>query len=189
MCGIVGYVGNKAAMPILMEGLSRLEYRDYDSARMALVRDGRVDVYRKKGRISELRGVLPKRNAANAGIAHTRWATHGQPSDANAHPHKDQSGKVAIVHNGIVENARELKAYLAANGVVFSSETDIEVLAALIADEYQGDLFEAVRKSLLRVAGTYGLGVVHEDHPDEMRGSGGEAPGDSGCGLLHGGQP
>lgn len=168
MCGIVGYVGNKAAMPILMEGLARLEYRGYDSAGVALVREGRVDVYRKKGRVSELRGVLPKRNAANAGIAHTRWATHGEPSDANAHPHKDQSGKVAIVHNGIVENARELKAYLAAKGVAFSSETDSEVIAALIADEYQGDLFEAVRKSLLRVAGTYGLGVVHEDHPDEM---------------------
>ena len=168
MCGIVGYVGNKAAMPILMEGLARLEYRGYDSAGLALLREGRVDVYRKKGRVAELRGVLPKRNAANAGIAHTRWATHGEPSDANAHPHRDQSGKVAIVHNGIVENARELKAYLAAKGVVFNSETDSEVIAALIADEYDGDLLEAVRKALLRIAGTYGLGVVHQDHPDEL---------------------
>jgi glucosamine--fructose-6-phosphate aminotransferase (isomerizing) len=168
MCGIVGYVGNRAAMPILLEGLARLEYRGYDSAGLALLRRGRLDVHRKRGRVADLRAVLPKRSAANAGIAHTRWATHGEPSDTNAHPHRDASGKVAIVHNGIVENARELKAYLQSRGATFQSETDSEVIAALVADEYGGDLFEAVRKALLRVAGTYGLAVVHQDHPGEL---------------------
>jgi glucosamine--fructose-6-phosphate aminotransferase (isomerizing) len=168
MCGIVGYTGTKAAMPILMEGLARLEYRGYDSAGLALLRAGRVDVHRKRGRLAELQTVLPKRSASSAGIAHTRWATHGEPSDANAHPHTDQGGSLAIVHNGIVENARELKAFLEGKGVTFRSETDSEVLAALIADEYTGDLFEAVRKALLRVAGTYGLAVVHREHPNEI---------------------
>jgi glucosamine--fructose-6-phosphate aminotransferase (isomerizing) len=168
MCGIVGYVGNEAAMPILMEGLAQLEYRGYDSAGLALQRKDQLDVFRKRGRVADLRSVLPKRNAATAGIAHTRWATHGEPSDRNAHPHMDAGETLAIVHNGIVENARELKAYLAAKGVTFSSETDSEVIAALVADEYEGDLLEAVRRALLRVAGTYGLAVVHRDHRNEL---------------------
>ena len=166
MCGIVGYVGNRQAMPILIEGLGRLEYRGYDSAGIALLRKDRLEVIKKRGRVAELRAALPKRNASTAGIAHTRWATHGEPSDLNAHPHV--CGDVAIVHNGIVENARELKVYLAGKGATFISETDSEVLAVLIADEYSGDLLAAVRNALRRVAGTYGLAVVHAAHPDEL---------------------
>ena len=168
MCGIVAYVGNKPALPILMEGLARLEYRGYDSAGVALLRKARIDVHKKRGRVADLRAVLPKAVATTTGIAHTRWATHGEPSDLNAHPHADATGAVAIVHNGIVENARELRTLLAARGWTFVSETDSEVLAALVADGYAGDLLAAVRQALLQVAGTYGLAVVHRDHPDEL---------------------
>ena len=166
MCGIVGYVGSRQAMPILIEGLGRLEYRGYDSAGVAFLRRGGLDVIKRHGRVATLRAALPKRNAATIGIAHTRWATHGEPSDVNAHPHV--SGGVAIVHNGIIENARELKAYLVGKGATFLSDTDSEVLAALIADTYEGDLLDAVRKALLQVAGTYGLAVIHSAHPDEL---------------------
>lgn len=167
MCGIVGYIGSRHAMPILMEGLSRLEYRGYDSAGIALQRKQSFDLYKKSGRLDALKEILPKRNAATCGIGHTRWATHGEPSDLNAHPHLDGSGKVALVHNGIVENAAALRRYLSERGHKFESETDTEVLAALISDEYStdADLTAAVRRALIRVAGTYGIVVSHTDQP------------------------
>ena len=170
MCGIVGYTGSKHAMPILMEGLSRLEYRGYDSAGLALQRKNKVDIFKKEGRLATLREALPKRNAATCGIGHTRWATHGAPSDLNAHPHADASGNICIVHNGIIENAGRLRDYLADKGHTFATETDSEVLAALIAEEYKedADLTGAVRRSLKRVAGTYGLVALHHDQPAEL---------------------
>jgi glucosamine--fructose-6-phosphate aminotransferase (isomerizing) len=159
-------------MPILIEGLGRLEYRGYDSAGVALLRKDRFDVIKRCGRIAELRAALPKRNAATAGIGHTRWATHGEPSDLNAHPHCAGDASVAVVHNGIIENAQELKAYLLTRGHRFVSATDSEVLAALIAEEFTtgGDnsLATAVRRALLRVAGTYGIVVMHRDKPGEL---------------------
>lgn len=175
MCGIVGYVGSRHAQPILMEGLGRLEYRGYDSAGIALQpkgkqRQGSLDLYKKQGRLEVLKGVLPKRNASTCGLGHTRWATHGVPSDENAHPHVDDSNKVAIVHNGIIENATALRELLLAKDHVFKSETDSEILAALIADEYDidQDLTGSVRRTLTRVAGAYGLAVVHADVPGTL---------------------
>ncbi len=167
MCGIVGYVGSKNAMPVLLEGLSRLEYRGYDSAGLALQRKEKIEVFKKAGRLDALRTLLPKRNAATTGIGHTRWATHGAPTDLNAHPHTDSSGCVSIAHNGIIENAGELREYLTTRGHSFASDTDSEVLAALIAEEYgnAGSLLAAVKASLRRVAGTYGLLAMHRDEP------------------------
>lgn len=170
MCGIVGYVGGKHAMPILIEGLSRLEYRGYDSAGIAVQRKDKIDLFKKQGRLDALRATLPKRSAATCGIGHTRWATHGEPSDQNAHPHFDSSGAVCIVHNGIVENATGLRDFLTERGHTFASDTDSEVLAALIAEEYKvdEDLTAAVRRSLSRVAGTYGIVVLHADVPGTL---------------------
>ena len=158
-------------MPILIEGLNQLEYRGYDSAGVALHRASQFDLIKKCGRVADLRAILPKRNAATCGIGHTRWATHGEPSDLNAHPHVDASGAIAIVHNGIVENALELRDYLSRRGSQFVTETDSEVLAALIADEYgqtEGDLASAVRCAVTRVAGTYGIAVMHRDLAGEI---------------------
>ncbi|MEM7364868.1 MAG: glutamine--fructose-6-phosphate transaminase (isomerizing) [Pseudomonadota bacterium] len=170
MCGIVGYVGGQHAMPILMEGLSRLEYRGYDSAGVALQRKQQLDVFKRQGRLATLRDALPKRSAATCGLGHTRWATHGAPSDNNAHPHIDSTGQVAIVHNGIVENAAALRDYLSDRGYTFESETDSEVLAALIAEEYSMDqnLASSVRRALARVVGTYGLIAMHKDVPGTL---------------------
>jgi len=157
-------------MPILIEGLGRLEYRGYDSAGIALQRGGTIDLIKKRGRLADLRAALPKRSSATCGIGHTRWATHGEPSDLNAHPHCDAAGTVAIVHNGIIENARELKAYLTGSGHEFVSDTDSEVLAALIADEFKhgGGLAASVRRALSRVVGAYGIAVMHRDRPGEL---------------------
>ena len=139
MCGIIGYVGKKAASPILLEGLRRLEYRGYDSAGVAVVHDGDLLVRKKKGRIDEgLARLLKSEPAAGTlGIAHTRWATHGPPSDGNSHPHLDQSGKIAVVHNGVIENYDALKQKLLKAGHKFRSDTDTEVLAHLIGDYYE----------------------------------------------------
>ena len=157
-------------MPILLEGLSRLEYRGYDSAGVALQKSGKFDLVKRQGRVGELRAALPKRNAATAGIGHTRWATHGEPSDVNAHPHCDDTGKIVIVHNGIVENAQEHREGLEARGHSFASDTDSEVLAVLIAEAYavDEDLAAAVRRALQSVAGTYGIAVMHCDRPGEL---------------------
>jgi glutamine---fructose-6-phosphate transaminase (isomerizing) len=168
MCGIVGYIGSKNAAPILMEGLARVEYRGYDSAGIALIGSKGLNVFKKKGKLRELESVLPKKLGGSVGIGHTRWATHGEPSDANAHPHV--SGTVALIHNGIIENAAEFRAQLEANGVVFSSETDTEVLAHLVcAKRAEGhDLEDALRLTLASVEGTYGIAVIDTSQPDRI---------------------
>jgi glutamine---fructose-6-phosphate transaminase (isomerizing) len=168
MCGIVGYIGSKDAAPILMEGLARVEYRGYDSAGIALIGTKGLNVFKKKGKLRELESVLPKKLGGRIGIGHTRWATHGEPSDANAHPHV--SGTVALIHNGIIENAAEFRVQLEANGVVFSSETDTEVLAHLVsAKRAEGhDLEDALRLTLAGVEGTYGIAVIDTSQPDRI---------------------
>ena len=173
MCGIVGYVGPRDAAPILLEGLRRLEYRGYDSAGLAIVTDGgEWFVEKKAGKLSNLtdhlNGSAP---ASQQGIAHTRWATHGRPTDANAHPHRDCTGRLMLIHNGIIENWREIKERLLANGHRFTSETDTEVLAHLIEERYSGDLVGAVRDALNEVRGAYAIGVMHLDHPNRIVGA------------------
>ena len=171
MCGIVGYIGAKQAYPILLEGLKRLEYRGYDSAGVALQQDhdGHLLVVKTKGRIAELEKRMQGVGAASTlGIGHTRWATHGAPSDSNAHPHTDAAGRLAVVHNGIIENWAALRQFLEQEGVVFKSETDTEVLAHLFARYYEGDLEKAVQRGLRDVRGAYGLAVIHADEPDVL---------------------
>jgi glutamine---fructose-6-phosphate transaminase (isomerizing) len=167
MCGIVAYVGPRDAVPILTEGLARLEYRGYDSAGVAVIgRSGDLRVRKTAGRVAELTASLPARFKGGTGIGHTRWATHGEPSDDNAHPHV--AGGVAVVHNGIIENADELRAKLAADGVELTSETDSEVLPHLIARSGAGELEDAVREALSQVVGTYGIAVTDTRHPDVL---------------------
>ncbi|AXI76432.1 glutamine--fructose-6-phosphate transaminase (isomerizing) [Peterkaempfera bronchialis] len=171
MCGIVAYIGPKDAAPILLEGLQRLEYRGYDSAGVAVCgRGGGLKVRKTKGRVADLAEALPARFKGSVGIGHTRWATHGEPSDANAHPHLDGSQRIAVVHNGIIENADELRARLTADGVAFASETDSEVLAHLIAAHVaEGtELEDAVRQALTHVVGTYGIAVLDAEQPDRI---------------------
>jgi len=171
MCGIVGYLGGKQAYPILIAGLKRLEYRGYDSAGVALQQgdDGRLLVVKTKGRISALEALMEgKDTRGRLGISHTRWATHGAPNDVNAHPHTDASGKLAVVHNGIIENWSALRQALEAEGVEFKSETDTEVLAHLFARCYEGDLEKAVQEGLTEVRGAYGIAVIHADEPDVL---------------------
>jgi glucosamine--fructose-6-phosphate aminotransferase (isomerizing) len=164
MCGIVAYTGPRDAVPILTEGLARLEYRGYDSAGLAVVgRSGDLRVRKAQGRVAGLAADLPARFKGSTGIGHTRWATHGEPSDENAHPHV--AGNVAVVHNGIIENADELRAKLEADGVVFASETDSEVLPHLIARSDADELEDAVREALSQIVGTYGIAVVDARHP------------------------
>ncbi len=181
MCGIVGYVGPRDATGLLLEGLHRLEYRGYDSAGLAVLHrpggrsragaQAELRVHKTAGRVDDLAATLPARFKGSPGIGHTRWATHGEPTMVNAHPHTDASGRIAVVHNGIVENADELRAQLAATGVETVSETDTEVVAHLVAAAYDDgapDLEQAVRRALARVVGTYGLAVVDARHPDRI---------------------
>ncbi len=168
MCGIVGYIGPHDAVPVLLEGLHRLEYRGYDSAGLGTVWHSTLRLHKAKGTVADLEAGLPKRFRGSPGIGHTRWATHGEPSGANAHPHTDAAGQVAVVHNGIIENAAELRAKLEADGVTFSSETDTEVLAHLIASRKDAELEDAVRQALLAVEGTYGIAVLDARHPDVL---------------------
>jgi glutamine---fructose-6-phosphate transaminase (isomerizing) len=168
MCGIVGYIGKRDAAPILMEGLHRLEYRGYDSAGIALARSDELKVVKCKGRVRELEKLLPQRFKGTPGIAHTRWATHGEPSDRNAHPHCDTANRIAVIHNGIIENAAALRARLEAEGVAFRSDTDSEVLAHLIAAMPDGSLEAAVRSALQLVTGTYGLAVIDAARPESL---------------------
>jgi glucosamine--fructose-6-phosphate aminotransferase (isomerizing) len=166
MCGIVGYVGERQALPLLIEGLKRLEYRGYDSAGVAMLENHALQVTKSAGRISVLEQMLDfEGSAATTGIAHTRWATHGPPNQVNAHPHTDASGRIALVHNGIIENYAALKKYLQQKGVPFASETDTEVLVQLIGQLYRGDLEEAVRKALRDIHGTFGIAVVCSEEP------------------------
>jgi glucosamine--fructose-6-phosphate aminotransferase (isomerizing) len=180
MCGIIGYVGKKSASPILLEGLRRLEYRGYDSAGVAVLDNARLSLRKKKGKIDEgIARVLKAEPAVgNLGIAHTRWATHGVPSDTNCHPHLDASGKIAVVHNGVIENYDALKQKLIRAGHKFKSDTDTEVLAHLIGEHYakraskNGDaLAQAVCDALREVIGTYGLAVICTDFPDTIIGA------------------
>ncbi|MGW7442165.1 glutamine--fructose-6-phosphate transaminase (isomerizing) [Kitasatospora sp. NPDC054795] len=171
MCGIVAYIGPKDATPFLLEGLARLEYRGYDSAGVAVTgRSGGIKLRKVKGRVADLAAAVPARFKGTTGIGHTRWATHGVPSDANAHPHLDNAERIAVVHNGIIENADELRAKLTADGAVFRSETDTEVLAHLIAANVADgvELEDAVRAALARVVGTYGIAVLDGERPDRI---------------------
>jgi len=171
MCGIIGYIGQKEALPILIEGLRRLEYRGYDSAGVALVHDLGLEVYKKAGKVSDLEKVVERNGVhANLGIGHTRWATHGEPNDVNAHPHWDCNHEIAIIHNGIIENYATLKRKLEAEGHVIRTATDTEVLVHLVEEMYKrcGDLFTAVRLALIEVEGTYGICVVSKKEPDKL---------------------
>lgn len=169
MCGIVGYVGNRVATPMLIEGLKRLEYRGYDSAGVAILNGKGVETRRAAGKIARLESVIAADPPhGTLGIAHTRWATHGPPNETNAHPHLSQNGKIAVVHNGIIENATVLKAGLEARGYVFKSDTDTEVLAHLIETAYAGNLEAAVIEALGQVDGTYGIAVISSDENDKL---------------------
>jgi glutamine---fructose-6-phosphate transaminase (isomerizing) len=168
MCGIVGYVGRQNAAPLLLEGLQQLEYRGYDSAGVALVKSGTLRVHKQQGRVRDLASSLPRSASGNIGIAHTRWATHGEPSDRNAHPQLDESGNVAVVHNGIIENAGILRARLLEEGVTLTSDTDTELVAHLIARSDSDLLEDAVRDALSHVEGAYGLAVLSATHPERI---------------------
>src|SRR5437868_9888992 len=168
MCGIVGYTGPKEAYPIIITGLKRLEYRGYDSTGVALL-DGGLKIYKKKGRVAELEeSIIGKDLHSHTGIGHTRWATHGEPSDRNAHPHRSASGKLAMIHNGIIENYAQLKKDLSKKGYKFQSDTDTEVLLNFIEDIQKNNscpLEEAVRIALKRVVGAYVIVLIDADHP------------------------
>ena len=168
MCGITGYTGQQNAVPVLMEGLKRLEYRGYDSAGIAVQGKSSLSIAKCRGKISQLESVLPRRLKGKAGIGHTRWATHGEPNDDNAHPHASADGRFAVVHNGIIENATPLRARLEAHGVRFVSETDSEVLAHLIASVDADTLIERVRIALGEIEGTYGLAVIDAQAPGQI---------------------
>ena len=171
MCGIIGYQGYREAVPVLLEGLERLEYRGYDSAGIAVLDGRQLKVAKRAGKLAELKAHLNGYfGSARLGIGHTRWATHGRPNDINAHPHVDCSGKFALVHNGIIENYQELKQWLLAEGHHFLSETDTEVLAHLIEHYYCGDLLQAVQSILPKLQGSYALAIISPDHPEEMVG-------------------
>lgn len=171
MCGIVGYMGPRPAVPILVQGLERLEYRGYDSAGIAVLNGGGLVVEKSAGKLHVLKSRLNGNlNGARVGIGHTRWATHGRPSDVNAHPHLDCTGKFAVVHNGIIENYQELREQLVAAGHRFISETDTEVLAHLVEQFYEGDLLQAVLKMLPNLRGSYALAVASAYHPQELVG-------------------
>jgi glucosamine--fructose-6-phosphate aminotransferase (isomerizing) len=178
MCGIVGYTGPREAGPVLLDGLRRLEYRGYDSAGIALVTEnGDLFVEKRAGKVAVLTEALGADTpSAGIGLGHTRWATHGRPSDLNAHPHSDCTGRITVVHNGIVENFRELRDELVAGGHTLQSETDTEVVAHLVEDAYKGDLADAVRVALSRLEGAYALVVMHRDEPQRLVGARLNAP-------------
>jgi len=171
MCGIVGYIGYRDAFPIVLKGLKRLEYRGYDSAGLALVDDGNLNVYKKQGKVAALEEYSYGKNVkGHIGIGHTRWATHGEPSDRNSHPHLSNSGKIAIIHNGIIENYAQLKQDLISKGYVFHSDTDTEVLVNFIEDIYlnlpNGTLEEALRMAMKRVVGAYCVLMIRAEEPE-----------------------
>ncbi|MBC7448747.1 MAG: glutamine--fructose-6-phosphate aminotransferase, partial [Hymenobacteraceae bacterium] len=172
MCGIVAYIGAREARPVIIKGLRRLEYRGYDSAGIALL-NGELTVYKKKGKVQDLEDYIGDRNThAHIGMGHTRWATHGEPNDVNAHPHYSTSGRIAIIHNGIIENYAALKQHLKARGHKFESDTDTEVFVNLIEDILQDNpgvsLAEAVRLALHEVVGAYAIVVLSADEPGQL---------------------
>jgi glucosamine--fructose-6-phosphate aminotransferase (isomerizing) len=170
MCGIVGYIGYEQAAPFLLNGLEKLEYRGYDSAGICLNDGEKLIVKKSKGKLEELKKLTDngKNVSGTVGIGHTRWATHGEPSDVNAHPHLSDSCRFAVVHNGIIENYHQLKDYLTSKGMIFRSETDTEVIAQLIEYYYKGDLIDTVIKVLSKLEGSYAVGVISQDNPDEI---------------------
>ena len=172
MCGIVAYIGPREAYPVVLKGLKRLEYRGYDSAGVALQNGNGLKVYKKKGKVASLEESLQGKDLhSTIGIGHTRWATHGEPSDRNAHPHFSASGKLAMIHNGIIENYAQLKQELIKKGYTFKSDTDTEVLLNFIEDikiNNNCSLEEAVRIALKRVVGAYVIVLMDEEHPDTL---------------------
>ena len=169
MCGIVGYIGDRDCCDMLLDGLQRLEYRGYDSAGVAIFDGENIQVRKAKGRLAELRSRVEQSPInGKLGIGHTRWATHGEPSDVNSHPHIDMKGEIAIVHNGIIENYLKLKENLMAEGCKFVSETDTEVIAHLLNHFYEGDMKEAILRVIPMLQGSFGLGIISKEHPDEM---------------------
>src|SRR3954470_24932570 len=169
MCGIVGYIGEKQAATLLVDGLKRLEYRGYDSAGVSLMNGAGVETRKAKGKIAMLESAISQDPVdGNVGIAHTRWATHGPPNECNAHPHHDCTGTVSVVHNGIIENYGPLRAMLKKTGHTFVSDTDTEVLAHLIEAAFDGNLEEAVIDALALVEGTYGIAVISSKDPDKI---------------------
>ena len=181
MCGIIGFTGRTEAVPKLLDGLERLEYRGYDSAGVAVVSEnGRLQVKKSKGRLSVLRELLDSQQplSGNVGIGHTRWATHGEPNDTNAHPHVGQEGKIAVVHNGIIENYQEIKQSLIRKGITFSSDTDTEVIVQLLEYYYKKNenLMDAVYAVLNRIKGAYAMGILCSDHPRQMIAARKDAP-------------
>ena len=171
MCGIVGYCGPRPTADILLEGLKRLEYRGYDSAGICVDGGGSLELLKRKGKIRDLREIVPSDLKGTYGIGHTRWATHGEVNDINAHPHLDCGGKLAIVHNGIIENYTVLKKKLEDEGHTFKSSTDSEIIAHLISSFYDGDLEKAVKKATPLLKGTYGILCMHSDEPDRIIGA------------------
>ena len=173
MCGIVGYVGGRDAVPVILDGLRRLEYRGYDSAGIALVDEsGEMFVEKRAGKLANLQTALVDRTPhAALGLAHTRWATHGRPNDLNAHPHQDCTGDITVIHNGIIENFQELRDGLAARGHRLRSETDTEALAHLIEEAYTGDIAAAVRAALAQAQGAYAIAVMHRQEPGRLVGA------------------
>ena len=170
MCGIIGYVGiNPTAKEIILDGLSKLEYRGYDSAGIAIIKDNNLYVNKKSGKLKNLRDAIENEDlASHIGIGHTRWATHGVPSDKNSHPHMSMNKKVAVVHNGIIENYIDLRNELEKEGIVFASETDSEVVAQLFARYYTGDMIETLQKLMGVIRGSYALGIIDIENPDKL---------------------
>ena len=165
MCGIIGYIGPKDVVPVLIDGLRRLEYRGYDSAGVAVVRDGCIDLRRSAGKLSNLETVIGSAPiSGDYGVGHTRWATHGRPTEENAHPHRDCTGKIVVVHNGIIENYLDLKLELQAQGHTFVTETDTEIVAHLVEREMKDDGLEnAVRRALMLMRGLFALVLISAD--------------------------
>jgi glucosamine--fructose-6-phosphate aminotransferase (isomerizing) len=178
MCGIVGYVGNKNALPVLIEGLKRLEYRGYDSVGIAIIPKNKIVIKKCKGKIKDLEKLLGSKDISEShvGISHNRWATHGAPTDINAHPHPDCSGDIAVVHNGIIENFSELKKQLIKEGHKFKSQTDTEVISHLVEKYYKGCLKEAVLKTIKDLKGSFALGVISKNKPDRIIAARKESP-------------
>ena len=172
MCGIVGYIGHKPAFPILIKGLKRLEYRGYDSAGVALIESSDLDIFKKKGKVSELEKFTETNSfKGTIGIGHTRWATHGEPNDRNAHPHYSHDQKLAIIHNGIIENYGALKTELTEKGYEFRSDTDTEVFITFIEDIKKSldlSLEDAVRVALTKVVGAYAIVIMSVEEPDKF---------------------
>lgn len=170
MCGIIGYVGDEQrAMEVILDGLSKLEYRGYDSAGLAIIENGKIFIEKKSGKLENLRNALKgKEESAYVGIGHTRWATHGNPTDENSHPHFSSDRKVAVVHNGIIENYLKLKEELTKEGYIFTSQTDSEVVAHLFSKHYDGDMLSTLRKVTERIRGSYALGIIERKNPDRL---------------------